>query len=144
MGLEEPKVLHVAPKADRRRLVFRKLGGRSLKTHPQSDILPPTKGHIYSNKAPPPNRITPLAKHFQTTMPRKLSFVFKNLSPFLIGTMEAVPGKQKKVAVVPKTLKKKVSAVPETLKQEQRNFRVEGEEEVCPEDTVKGKEEAHL
>jgi hypothetical protein len=34
MALEELRVLYLVPKANRRRLASKKLGGRSLKAHP--------------------------------------------------------------------------------------------------------------
>jgi hypothetical protein len=40
-GMEEPKVLHLDPKAYRRLLSCRLLGGRS-----QSDTLPPTRPYL--------------------------------------------------------------------------------------------------
>jgi hypothetical protein len=45
MVQEELRVLHLVPKADRRRLASRKLG-EGLKAYPHSDTLPPTRPHL--------------------------------------------------------------------------------------------------
>jgi hypothetical protein len=54
MVQEELRVLHLVPKANRRRLASRQLD-KGL------------KAHTYSNKVTPPNSATPWAKHIQTT-----------------------------------------------------------------------------
>ena len=75
LGLEEPKVLHLDPKADRRRMAFRQLGGGSLKAHPHSDTLPPTRQH--------PPLVVPLPR----------SSIFK--PPYLLtGFLLFLPGTQ--------------------------------------------------
>ena len=56
---EELRALHLVPKANRRRLAPMWLEGGS-----QS---PPLQWHTSSNKATPPNSVTPWVKHIQTT-----------------------------------------------------------------------------
>ena len=49
MVLEEPRILHLDPKAPRRRLSFhtgQSLNIESLKAHSHSDTLPPTRPHL--------------------------------------------------------------------------------------------------
>jgi hypothetical protein len=46
MMLGELRVLHLVPKANRRRLTSEQLGGRSLKAHPHSDTRFPTRPHL--------------------------------------------------------------------------------------------------
>jgi hypothetical protein len=45
MAQEELRVLHLVSK-NNRRLAYKQLGGRSLKAHPDSDILPLTRPHL--------------------------------------------------------------------------------------------------
>ena len=72
MVQEELRVLHLHPKADRRRLASRKLGWGSLSPHPQ--------WHTHSNKTKPPNSAIPWAKHIQTIKYTQKSFLPKILS----------------------------------------------------------------
>jgi hypothetical protein len=62
MALEELRVLHLVPKANRRRLTSRQLGGKSHCLCPQ--------WHTFSNKTTS-NSVTPWTKHIQTTTGRK-------------------------------------------------------------------------
>jgi hypothetical protein len=45
MALEELRVLHLVPKANWRRMISRHWE-ESLKAHPHSDTLPPTRPHL--------------------------------------------------------------------------------------------------
>jgi hypothetical protein len=71
MALEELRILHLDPKADRRMLsILRQIQA----DHPRRSGSQPTptvthflqQGHTYSNKATPPNKAW--AKHIQTTI----------------------------------------------------------------------------
>ena len=54
MVLEELRVLHLVPKAARRRLISRKLEGGFLKAHPNNDTLPSRKPHLLIVSLPEP------------------------------------------------------------------------------------------
>jgi hypothetical protein len=63
MTLEELRVLHLVPKATRRRLTSKQLGEGSLKVYPHSDTRPLTRLHLLIVGPP-----TPWAKHIQSTI----------------------------------------------------------------------------
>ena len=71
-----------------RQLASRKLGGSSLKAHAPSPNPPVThflqQGHTYSNKATPPNSVTPWAKGIQTATVSSLLLFKLSQSPFLV------------------------------------------------------------
>jgi hypothetical protein len=46
MVLEELRVLHLAPNANKRSLATRQLGGSPIKAQPHSDTLPPIRPHL--------------------------------------------------------------------------------------------------
>ena len=56
---EELRVPYLVPKAVMSRLTSRQLGGRSLKAHPHSDTLPPTRPHVLIVLFPGPNIFKP-------------------------------------------------------------------------------------
>jgi hypothetical protein len=57
--VQELRVLHLVSKTNRRRLASRQLGRRSLKAHPHSDTLPPTKPHLLIVPLPRPSIFKP-------------------------------------------------------------------------------------
>jgi hypothetical protein len=70
MLLEELGVLHLHPKEARSRLTSRQLGGGSLKAHPHSDTLPPTRPRLL---------IVPLPGPFVFKPPQTLSQRISNM-----------------------------------------------------------------
>jgi hypothetical protein len=73
MTLEVLRVLYLILKANSWRLTSRQLG-EGFQFHSHSGTLSPTRPH-HSNKATPPNNVTPWAKHIPTTTQGKISLL---------------------------------------------------------------------
>ena len=74
MGQEEPNVLHLAPKSDKRRLTSKWLGGES-QSPPHSDALPSTRPYLLIVPLPGPGIFKPphQNKHFLTAQNADIS-----------------------------------------------------------------------